>query len=133
MAPFCLLHDPKERRPSRHRGPASAGSAPPVRWRAPWCAAWVRIASGSWALLSAAMERITVYRRERTVPAGLGRKMLHQVEHMFDRHEWLGQCLRGRVVRPVNDQRFPDNIVARDKAPVAAVERGIAIVAHREI
>src|SRR6266513_1059830 len=79
------------------------------------------------------IERITVDQPERPLPARLRRKMLYQVEQMLDRHEWLGQCLRGRVVRPVNNQRFPDNIVARDKTPVAAVERGIAIVAHREI
>ena len=45
----------------------------------------------------------------------------------------LLQLVGGRVVGPVDDQRLADDIFARHEAPVAAVERGIAVVAHREV
>ena len=49
------------------------------------------------------------------------------------RNRRIRELFGGRVVRPVNDQRLADDILARHEAPVAAVERLIAIVAHGEI
>ena len=43
------------------------------------------------------------------------------------------QIVGGRVVGPVDDQRLADDVLARHEAPVAAVERGVAVVAHREV
>src|SRR3977135_552424 len=71
---------------------------------------------------------------ESAIPAGFGEKMLRQVYEMarecVDRR--TGQTLSIRIVGPVNDQRLPDNILARHKAPIAAVERIIAVIAHGE-
>src|SRR3974390_91310 len=43
------------------------------------------------------------------------------------------QVLRGSIVRPVDDQRFADNILARNQPPVPAVEGVVAIVPPRAI
>ena len=49
---------------------------------------------------------------------------------MLDRR--VRKFLGARVVRPVNDQRFADNILARHESPIAAVERLVAVIAHSE-
>src|ERR1700730_3578575 len=63
-----------------------------------------------------------------SVPTGLGKKVLGQIEEMtrecVDRR--AGQAFSIRIVRPVNDQRFSDDVLARHESPVAAVERIIA-------
>src|ERR1035441_10777395 len=69
---------------------------------------------------------------EAAAPAGLGRKMLHEVEQMIHRNHGLGERLGGGIVGPVNDQGFADDVATGHEAPVPAVERGIAVIARSE-
>ena len=57
----------------------------------------------------------------------------YQGDNMIDADGRIRKPLRRCVVRPIDDERLADNVLARHEAPVAAVERGIAIVAHREV
>src|SRR5262245_25967962 len=67
---------------------------------------------------------------EHAFPARLGEEVLGYVDHMVDGTLLEVGC--GRVVRPIDQQRLADHILARNESPIAAVERIVAIVAERE-
>ena len=79
--------------------------------------------------------RIAANHAERAVPARAGEKVLTQIDEVT--HHGTDRCasevLCRSSVRPIDEQRFADNVVARNKTPVAAVKRIIAVVAHRKI
>src|SRR5262249_34726910 len=72
---------------------------------------------------------------EGSAPAGSSEEMLHQIGHVAEQRIYRGsrEILCRSLVGPVNQKRFSDDVVAWNKPPVAAVERIVAIVAHREI
>src|SRR5450755_286901 len=70
---------------------------------------------------------------EGTPPARLGEEMFQQVDQVVEAYGGVGQGLGGGVVGPVDDQGFADDIFARDESPVAAIEGGIAVIAHGKI
>ncbi len=69
---------------------------------------------------------------ESSYPAGLGWEMNQDVDQVRDRRAGTGKILRARIVGPVDNERFPDNILARNEAPIAAVERLITVISHSE-
>src|SRR5215471_19705780 len=68
---------------------------------------------------------------ERPLPSRLGEEMLRQIDEVVCRKidQIAGLC----VVRPENHKGFADDVLTRHESPIAAVERIIAIIAHREI
>src|SRR6185437_5267848 len=62
---------------------------------------------------------------EGSVPSRSREEMQKEIFNVADRssHRGIRQLFRGRVVRPINQQGFPDDVVEGDEAPVAAVER----------
>src|SRR6266545_3268578 len=79
------------------------------------------------------LERVAVNQAEGASPARLGKKVLYQVDQVIDADRRICERLGGSIVGPVDDERLADDVPARNETPVAAVERGVAIVAHREI
>src|SRR6266446_503533 len=76
--------------------------------------------------------RIAVNQAEGPVPARLDEEILRDVEKMVPSDGGILQLVAGRRVGPVNNQRLADDVLARHKAPVAAVERRIAVISHGE-
>src|SRR5712691_3850508 len=68
---------------------------------------------------------------ERTFPARLHEEILRQVSVMIA--GVADPMFGGRIIGPKNHQRLADNVLARHETPVAAVERVVAIVAHRKV
>src|SRR5260370_11525046 len=77
---------------------------------------------------------VAMNQSESAVPASLGEEVLREIAKVARQvaRRGAGQTVSGRVVRPVNDQRLPDDILAWDEAPVARVERIVAVVPHGE-
>src|SRR5688572_1166758 len=70
-----------------------------------------------------------------TRPAGFSEKIRDQLDSLPDPCTAIRLTIgvRIRFVRPVDDERFPDNKRPGHKSPVPAVEAVIAIVPHGEI
>src|SRR5579863_2772352 len=68
---------------------------------------------------------------ERTVPARLHEEILGQVGEMIA--AVADPILGRRIIRPKNQERLADDVLARHEAPVPAVERVVAVVTHRKI
>src|SRR4051812_48376413 len=83
--------------------------------------------------LAALLNRVPADQSESAVPAGFGEEMLPEIDQVVKPDGGIRQRRSGRVVGPVNNQRLADNVLARHETPKAAVERGIAIVAHRKV
>ena len=62
-------------------------------------------------------------------------EMLRQIKRVrYQRTGCLArQLLRRGAIRPVNEERFTDDVVPGNKSPIPAVETVIAIVPHRKI
>jgi hypothetical protein len=70
---------------------------------------------------------------ERPPPASLREEILHEINGMIDADRRTCETICCRLVRPIDDQWFADDVCSRHETPVAAIERIVAIVAHREI
>src|SRR4029078_7869858 len=75
------------------------------------------------------------YLMKQAFPAGLGEEMNQDgAEPLRARAEAVVDVVFSpRLVRPVNQQRLPFDVIARQEAPVAAVLRVVAIVPHDEV
>src|SRR5579884_3084572 len=70
---------------------------------------------------------------QRSAPARAAEEVLRYIQHMTQVDGLVGKLVRRRSVRPVYEQRLAHDIAARHESPVAAVERGVAVIAHGEI
>src|ERR1700685_3188130 len=71
---------------------------------------------------------------ERSIPAGLGEEVLGQIQEVAGEivDGRTGQALGAGSVGPVDDERLANDVSTRDEAPIAAVERIVAVIAHGE-
>src|SRR5207244_11180607 len=72
---------------------------------------------------------------ERSRPACLREEIRDKISDLLDAVHYVGSTvfIRIRFIRPVDDQPFPDDELARNEAPVAAVGAVVAVIAHGEI
>src|SRR5512146_379350 len=77
----------------------------------------------------------SAYLVEEPFPPRLGEEMRHHGAHALQRgsEALVEVVLAPGLVRPVDEQRLALDIVARQEAPIAAVLRVVAVVAHDEI
>src|ERR1700736_4829946 len=77
---------------------------------------------------------VAMDKHEGSAPARLCKEMLGKIQEMMRQrvHRRARQAFRARVIRPVDNQRLSDYVFARNKTPIAAVQRIVAIVAHCE-
>src|SRR5919199_1002690 len=69
---------------------------------------------------------------ESTVPTRSAEEMLGQIDEVrYQRpHRSAGKLLGRGAVRPVNDQRLADDVVARNESPIPAIERVVPVITH---
>src|SRR5580698_7794363 len=76
---------------------------------------------------------ISVDRHTYAAPARPRKEMPIAVRNIIDTHGGARKRLGWRVIRTVNEPGFTNQIGARHKSPIPAIERGVPVIPDRKI
>src|SRR5207253_10070789 len=65
--------------------------------------------------------RVAMDKLKRAIPPGLGEEVLEEIDDVVGANRGIGQTISSGVVRPVNDQWLPDDVLAGNKALIPAI------------
>src|SRR5690349_17401201 len=72
---------------------------------------------------------------QRSVPSRSREKVFAEIDEMAKQrsNRRTGEIFRRSSVGPIDEQWFSEDVVSRNKAPIATVQRIIPVIAHGEI
>src|SRR5208337_4692980 len=79
--------------------------------------------------------RTSLHYSQRSPPSRLIKEVQHHMRQEANAvaHVGFAILVRGRLKRPVDEHRPPNNIFLRNKPPISAVQAYVAVVAHAEV